>query len=473
MGLVVNTNMPALNSSNVLNKNGKKVQKSMQKLASGFKINSAADDASGLAISEKMRNQITALDTVVDDCEDGANLLQTAEGNISEIQEMINRMVELAGKSANGVLDDDDRSALQDEMFQLSAEVDRISTTANFNGTKLLSGDGEKRTWNYVRTKVLENIYVEIDESEKMAGKSDVDTVREIVKAVENLNPNPIKPNIGKVLAREEIHTKYYNDQLKEYESSELSVEPDEKCPDLPSLNAYYKKTDNPASVVISDSPPPGFSSPDWVEVGINYDYDYPIEKTLLDKREPIDTVELKIGESSTKPDQMRFKRPDLHSNKIFNTRTITGTTTVSSSSSGAAGGFGSAGNIGGGSYTINVYSNDYIKNPVSTYKNAIAFDIRTQDKASVVFEKARAISDSISKERGAIGALQNRIEYTVNSTVTASENTTAAMSRIKDTDMAREMSEYTSKNVINQAAQAMLAQANSHPQEILSLIQQ
>ena len=91
MGIVIHTNMPGLNASNVLNKNTKSQQKSMQKLASGYKINSSADDASGLAISEKMRNKITALDTVVDSCEDGVNFLQTAEGNIAEIQDMMTR----------------------------------------------------------------------------------------------------------------------------------------------------------------------------------------------------------------------------------------------------------------------------------------------------------------------------------------------------------------------------------------------
>ncbi len=140
MGMVVRTNMAALNANNSLAQASKAQQAGMQKLASGFKINKAADDASGLAISEKMKNQIKALDTAKDNCEDGANLIQTAEGYMAETHDILNRMTELAEKSANGVLADEDRNSLQDEMDELCAEIDRIATTANFNGHKLMDG---------------------------------------------------------------------------------------------------------------------------------------------------------------------------------------------------------------------------------------------------------------------------------------------------------------------------------------------
>ena len=137
MGMVVRTNMAGLNANNALNAASKVQQNAMQKLASGFRINKAADDASGLAISEKMKNQIKALDTASDNCEDGANLIQTAEGYMAETHDILNRMTELAEKAANGVLADEDRNALQDEMDELCAEIDRMATTANFNGKKL------------------------------------------------------------------------------------------------------------------------------------------------------------------------------------------------------------------------------------------------------------------------------------------------------------------------------------------------
>ncbi len=165
MGMVVRTNVNALNAHRNLNKNNKANAKSLEKLSSGFKINRAGDDASGLAISEKMKAQIKALGTASANADDGISLIQTAEGYMGEIHDMMNRMVELAEKSANGIMKDSgktgasaygtgntagtdetlnagtDRAALQAEMDQLCAEIDRIALTANFNGNKLLNGN--------------------------------------------------------------------------------------------------------------------------------------------------------------------------------------------------------------------------------------------------------------------------------------------------------------------------------------------
>ena len=161
MGMVVRTNMGAINANRNLGKNAKTNSRSLEKLASGFKINRAGDDASGLAISEKMKAQIKALGTASDNCEDGISLVQTAEGYMSEVHDMLNRMVELAEKSGNGINEDSgltgataygtstdgslnagtDRAALQAEMDQLCAEIDRIALTANFNGNKLFNGN--------------------------------------------------------------------------------------------------------------------------------------------------------------------------------------------------------------------------------------------------------------------------------------------------------------------------------------------
>ena len=165
MGMVVRSNIAAMNANRNLNKNNNTVSKSLEKLSSGFKINRAGDDASGLAISEKMKAQIKALDTASANCEDGISLIQTAEGYLGEIHDQLNRMVELAEKSANGINEDStlrgsgaygigkladgkstgnlagtDRAALQAEMDQLAAEIDRIAITANFNGNKLFNG---------------------------------------------------------------------------------------------------------------------------------------------------------------------------------------------------------------------------------------------------------------------------------------------------------------------------------------------
>ena len=140
MGMVVRTNTMALNAYRQLGMNNSAVSKSLEKLSSGFRINRAGDDAAGLAISEKMKAQITGLETASSNAQDGISLIQTAEGNLNEVHSMLNRMVELATKSANGTYTQTERDALQSEVDALLEEIDRISQSANFNGTKLLDG---------------------------------------------------------------------------------------------------------------------------------------------------------------------------------------------------------------------------------------------------------------------------------------------------------------------------------------------
>ena len=140
MGMVVRTNTMALNAYRQLGMNNSAVAKSLEKLSSGFRINRAGDDAAGLAISEKMKAQITGLETASANAQDGISLIQTAEGNLTEVHSMLNRMVELATKSANGTYTQTERDALQDEVNALLEEIDRISQSANFNGTRLLDG---------------------------------------------------------------------------------------------------------------------------------------------------------------------------------------------------------------------------------------------------------------------------------------------------------------------------------------------
>ena len=344
MGMVVRTNMASLNANNSLGKSSKSQANSMQKLASGFNINKAADDASGLAISEKMKAQIKALDTASANCEDGANLIQTAEGYMSETHEILNRMVELSEKSANGVLTDEDRNSLQDEMDELCSEIDRIATTANFNNQKLMDG------------------------------------------------------SIG-------------------------------------STNA----------ITLSST-----------SAGNTYAYSC----------NAMSGVRLQIGETSTTADKLQVTINDFHTNKLF--AAVSGfvnktndATDLYGNVSGAtrANYFGSSTNVHGAS-------------SASMYKSGISIDISDKDSASAAADAIRLVSNYVSDERGKLGAQQNRLDHTVNNLTTASENITAANSRIRDTDMASEMMAYTSKNVVSQAAQAMLAQANSQPQNVLSLLQ-
>ena len=374
MGMVVRTNSPAINAHRNLSKNNKKSASSLEKLASGFKINRAGDDASGLAISEKMKAQITALGTASNNCEDGISLIQTAEGYMEEIHNMLNRMVELSEKSANGILEDSgntgcmaygvsggvqnagtDRAALQMEMDQLCAEIDRVAMTANFNGNKLFFPQDE------------------------------------------------------------EIVDKYNNDM------------------------AWWN---------------------DW-------------QTNSGDPIHPYNDFSLQIGETSSKGDKLVlslkfmttdslfFKRPDQG---IYNILSADGT------------------NINRSTVLIsNTEVQDMpelngslqpFKGTLSPHKHGCSFNISDQSYASKVAEIVRDVIDEVSLQRAQLGAMQNRLEYTVSNLDTAKENIQSANSRIRDTDMAKEMMSYTQNNVLTQAAQAMLAQANTQPQNVLQLLQ-
>jgi len=348
MGMVVRTNMAAINANNSLSQASKAQQKGMQKLASGFKINCAADDASGLAISEKMKNQIKALDTAKDNCEDGANLIQTAEGYMAETHDILTRMTELAEKAANGVLKDEDRNALQDEMDQLCAEIDRVATTANFNGHKLMDGSLGSKT--------------------------------------------------------------------------------------------AITLTSNTTS-------------------GNTYSYSSAVGASGL---------RLQIGESSTVADKLQIQINSFHTDTLFSN--VSGFVNKTDETSDP----GQSGMVATGATRSNKITDTNIHggSGASTYTNAKSIDITDKDKASAAADAIRLVSSYVSDERGKLGAQQNRLDHTVNTLATASENTSAANSRIRDTDMAKEMMAYTSKNVIAQAAQSMLAQANSQPQNVLSLLQ-
>ena len=350
MGMVVRTNMAAINANNALANASKAQQSGMQKLASGIKINAAKDDASGLAITEKMKNQIKALDTAKDNCEDGANMIQTAEGYMKETHDILTRMTELSEKAANGLLQDEDRKALQNEMDQLCGEIDRMASTANFNGVKLLDG------------------------------------------------------SLGSTAA------------------------------------VGLTSTANVAtSGGVSSAGSVGYIAP-TATTGAS-----------------ANGIKLQIGESSTSADRINVTINSFHTdallkgingfqNKSINGTDVTGAATAATTGNSAA---------------------------ASSYKSGITVDISSSaDAASAAADAIRQVANYVSDQRGILGAQQNRLDHTVNNLATASENTTAAKSRILDTDMAKEMMEYTSKNVIAQAAQSMLAQANSQPQNVLSLLQ-
>ena len=354
-------NIMAMNAYRNYTNNTSALSKNLEKLSSGYKINRAGDDAAGLAISEKMRAQITGLNKAQDDAKDGISLVQTAEGTLTEVHDMLNRMVELATQSANGTYDDQtDRKNLQSELDQPIDEIDRIADSANFNGIKLLDGS------------LQEGAKVNVTVSGIINGTSIVNTdgtynFIDTAKAGDSVTINGVT----------------YTYAASNAEAREFST-----VDDLVALAAAdgVTITKSTNSTAQKDGAP----------------------------------LELQIGDTSDDFNQLSVDVQDMH---VANLK------------------------IDG----ISIADQKDAQNAVSVIKNAI---------------------NIVSSVRGDLGAIQNRLDHTINNLSVMEENIQDAESSIRDTDVAEEMMAYTKNNILVQSAQAMLAQANAVPQGMLQLLQ-
>ena len=313
-------NITALNAHRNLTNNNSSVGKSLEKLSSGYRINRAGDDAAGLAISEKMRAQITGLATAQKNANDGISLVQTAEGALTEVHSMLNRMVELATQSANGTYSTANRQEMQKEINRLNEEIDRISQTANFNGRKLFTASAS---------------------------------------------------GVG---------------------------------------GTGGNNTTGQAAT----------------------------------------TITLHVGDSHETANQLKVTFQAMSSSKLglHSTDSTTFAKTLGTT------GFTDTSQSGVNAVTIG------------------KIDLTSADAARHAISVAQAAIDMVSSMRSDFGAMQNRLDHTINNLSVQEENITAAESRIRDVDMAKEMMAYTKNNILVQSAQAMLAQANQVPQGVLQLLQ-
>lgn len=300
-------NIAALNTHRNLGANQASAAKNLEKLSSGFKINRAGDDAAGLAISEKMRGQISGLDMASKNASDSISLIQTAEGALSETHSILQRMRELAVQSSNDTNTSEDREKLQSEVDQLAKEINRISNTTEFNTKNLLNG-----------------------------------------------NVSGVAKNIASTSA---------------VASTSTASKP-------------ASKTDGALTF----------------HIGANASQTMSLEISAMDA----DTLGVGTGKDEA----------------------------------------------------------------------ATGIKINTQADAETAITKIDEAINTVSKTRSNLGAVQNRLEHTITNLGTSSENLTAAESRIRDTDMAAEMMSFTKNNILSQAAQSMLAQANQQPQGVLQLLQ-
>ena len=485
-------NIAALNSYRNLTGNNNAVAKNLEKLSSGYRINRAGDDAAGLAISEKMRAQITGLNTAQKNAQDGVSLVQTAEGALTEVHSMLNRMVELADQSANGTYDNEVyRANLQKEIASLKDEIDRIADSTNFNGINLLDGS-------------LSAAKLDV-KSASIAGNPITPTVN---AATGTTSTFVVKA--GAAGTKQTLTVEYADESgtLHEVEV-EYTSDTDAGKNDAAILGALQKselasvfdiKSDTKGNFTLTSkvggengAKLTGISTtdttPDAVKAGaVTKGKNETV--TLTNGAQNIaagDTIVLNgktyefVANTGSKPKTEGATAIVVGVDDdatIANLNTALENAGVKATKAGAN--LVLSATKDGAALTLQIgdTSEDFNQMNVSvgdmhTAALGIAdIDISTQAGAKAAVDKIKSAINSVSSTRGDLGAIQNRLEHTINNLSVTAENMTAAESRIRDVDMANEMMAYTKNNILVQSSQAMLAQANQLPQGVLQLLQ-
>ncbi|RYL93652.1 flagellin [Sporolactobacillus sp. THM19-2] len=415
--MIINHNIAALNTLNNLSKNTNATQKSLEKLSSGLRINRAGDDAAGLAISEKMRGQIRGLDMATKNSQDGISLIQTAEGSLNETHDILQRMRELAVQSANDTNTDADRTELQKEVDQLAQEVSRIGRDTEFNTQKLLNGSFAGTF--QIGANQDQNLSLSINDLRSSAlGITGNATISQTVDYDEGTNTTQDIAD-GTYSISRNITDGF---DLKDANGITVATSTDGKAYTASTGDdkiTFTQEVDS-GSITIANGEATGVAKfGSKLEAG-----EYTANGTQL-----TDANGKVIATSS---DGITFtSTTDGTTNVLTLDAALTGDTKIS---------------VGG-------------------------VDISNQSAANAAITTFESAIESVSSERSKLGAYQNRLEHTINNLSTSSENLSAAESRIRDVDMAKEMSNFTKNNILNQAAQAMLAQANQLPQGVLQLL--
>lgn len=419
----INHNISALNTYNKLGINQGNASKNMEKLSSGLRINRAGDDAAGLAISEKMRSQIRGLDMATKNANDSISLIQTAEGALNETHSILQRMRELAVQATNDTNTDADRAELQAEISQLIAEVDRIGNATEFNTKKLLDGtakgvvnakDGTAQINNNSNLTIQQSELLEFQSGATGAVKNGSYTLIKVSERISGgitFNAFKVYDNDGNVLA-----------EMSGSGGQTISGGGIK-------INSNTFTFLSGSKVFASGTNGTSFRSGSIEISGIG--------KTATGGG-------LKVGESIT---------------FVFGARQV-GEADVDAAILTQIGA-----NAGQTSF---ISMNDMRSKALDIDK----VDVTDKWKASAAIERVNAALTKVSSQRSSLGAVQNRLEHTINNLTTASENLSSAESRIRDVDMAKEMMELTKNNILSQASQAMLAQANQVPQGVLQLLQ-
>ena len=495
--MVVQHNLTAMNSNRMLGLTSAAQAKSTEKLSSGYKINRAADDAAGLSISEKMRKQIRGLTQASANAQDGISTVQTAEGALTEVHDMLQRMNELAVKAANGTESESDRTAIQQEIDQLTTEIDRVAETTKFNETYLLKGDstaGKKASYSYgtfsenhdaVVTFIKDSATaLEIKFTAQTTDAKNQDSINELVKALRTSGLSLTANSVYDAATNPTGQTKGYALSLNGEAGQKFTVVRTGTDKTSATFTIY-----NATGVTLGTIKASGYNKSGDINSDVS------------------DTVTFNATEvSAASSTQGLAAYYDKDGNKIaanelneyFNTaytgrNDTKGTTTVLAD---AATVYDAVGNkttlnaetvktvrdqIGDLQVSLHVgadaTSNNQINMNIQSMSakglgiNGLKLDGTDDTNALESIRKIKAAITKVSAQRSEMGAVQNRLEHTINNLDNVVENTTSAESQIRDTDMASEMVKYSNNNILSQAGQAMLAQANQSNQGVLSLL--
>ena len=490
-------NIAALNSHRQLGANNGAVGKNLEKLSSGYRINRAGDDAAGLAISEKMRAQIKGLETATKNANDGISLVQTAEGALTEVHSMLNRMTELATQSANGTYDNaTDRANLQKEIQSLKNEVDRISEGTNFNGINLLDGSLGSGTAGAVATVSADTTAKTEAFSYEVSGAEGTSvTFASVVDAANDKSVSAAFDSDGNLTislgakAAATITQKDIDDAIskiaKPDSAKDLKVT-------LKSDIEFNAASAAKADVSTVTSAAAKFASFTDATNGI----------TVSATKAGVNTNKLTFGNTGTVGVSIAANGDvsvNLQAGKKYTSAEInsmlsdagaemtvsfdgekTDAALAASGTTGAHTLAGGAGLATGGGLKLQIGDTAEAFNQLTVKVGSMsskslgigAIDVSTQDGAEASIQLIKDAINQVSSTRGDLGAIQNRLEHTINNLSVTTENMTAAESRIRDVDMAKEMMDFTKNNILTQASQAMLAQANQLPQGVLQLLQ-
>jgi flagellin len=455
--MIINHNIAALNTYRQLSMNQALGAKALEKLSSGQQINRAGDNAAGLAISEKMRAQIRGLNQAESNAQDGISLIQTAEGALVETTTILQRMRELAVQAASDTNTESDRINIQDEINQLASEITRISTDTEFNSKKLLNGEMGK-TFAVTANSFASSLQnVKINGNDITSGQYTITATAagtDTVTVESNTIQSAPEVAAGNITVADGVKFGSYKLDVTNYDSVTKTADFELVGPDGSSITLSGKATN--AALEIG---------------GITFAFN----NSAVDQN---GTLKFNLTNAGIKFDLSGNKAVDMAAIDSYAGETIN------------LGGFqfevrwGAADNDD--ALSVNVIDKS-IKFQIGSNSNQNAslfinqmgaeqlgvnnLVVTNREGASSAITAIDSAIAAVSNERSKLGALQNKLEHTINGLGASAENLTAAESRIRDVNMAKEMMNFTKMNILQQAASAMLAQANQAPQQVLQLL--